>query len=205
MWRVVVCLALTLSCSSASLAQDWSAVAESLQESSFQLLSKRSKGNESSCTAWLFNVDDGYVLTGEHCIHDIASVTVGGLNAEVVKENEILDMAVLRVKHIKGSALQFRTEDIRAGVQVATMGYPVNASVFRVGWIASPHIIIGSWEGVMFDVDIQQGHSGGAIVDSDGLVVSMFLRYRLDKTYQALAAGPSTLALWNFVKEYLPS
>ncbi len=208
MWRVMICLILTLSCSSASIAQDWSYVAEPLQDSSFPVLSKRADKTESNCTSWLFNVEDGYVLTGEHCINNIVSVTVNGLNAEVIKENEILDMAVLHVKHINGTSLVLRPDPITAGIQVATMGYPlgVNApSVFRVGWIASPHVKIGSWEGTMFDVDIQQGHSGGAIVDGNGKVVSMFLRYRLDGTRQALAAGPTTRAIFNFIKEYLPS
>ena len=190
-------------------AHDWTGVAEKLEAASFRLRSTTPAGYTGSCVAWLVNDADDYVVTAGHCVQDMTSITVRDRHASVEKLNTTLDLAVLKVKGLRGSPLVFRPTPLVKGVAAAVLGYPLElgSPVFRAGWVAHPnaeHPRTGE-AAVLLDLVVQAGHSGSAVVDRNGFVFSLVLSTMPDPGSRWITLGVQRKPLLDFVEDYLPS
>jgi V8-like Glu-specific endopeptidase len=185
---------------------EWRGVAQRLEASVYRMAIVGA-GGSSGCSAWLLNAERDIVVTAGHCAPAGVSVTVGGRHAELLVANADLDVAVLSVRGIRGTPLQFRSTVVTLGMPVATIGYPMRSRqpIFRAGWVAGTSVTMPDSTGLMLDLVVQAGQSGSPVVDSDGRVVTMVRRTFTDAIFRSITMGMDTRALWNFVEEYLPT
>jgi S1-C subfamily serine protease len=82
------------------------------------------KDGSGTCTGVVLNKDSGFVATAAHCLGDtLVALTVNARHAEVVRQNKVLDVAVVRtlLKDVDNMALSAVTP--KAGAPVAVIGY----------------------------------------------------------------------------------
>lgn len=121
----------------------------------------------------------GLVVTNDHVVDGARLLTVSGRRAEVLVSDRATDLAVLRVKGLRGSALQM-TDAHPEGAGYAAIGYPGGFGKRFV-----PMEVRGDWGPVEFTAQngatLRQarfhggavgGNSGGPIVDPSGRVVA---------------------------------
>src|SRR3990167_8270077 len=155
--------------------QDWSLHVDPLRDAVFKL-----EGNDGFCSAILINDKDDVVLTAGHCVPEKVegrAIAVNEKHAEVLRVNAILDLALLRVPEIGGRELAIRKDDIRPGLPVAVVGHGLAADwlKFGFGWVsdARDRSIRALGDRIYFStVGVVGGHSGGAVVDTAGRLVS---------------------------------
>ena len=140
-------------------------------------------------SGFIFDGDNGLVLTNAHVVGDFNSVTafvqnIGvldrvGLTADVVGKNEKADLAVLRLVG-EGGFHQLdlgHSGEVFLGQEVIVVGYPLatllddEVSISR-GVVSSNRLI----EGVRYiqtDASVNPGNSGGPLIDSKGNVIGI--------------------------------
>ena len=75
------------------------------------------------CTGVVLNKESGYVATAQHCIEDMTAITVNARHAEVVRQNKVLDVAVVRTT-LKGSDnISLAATTPKTGAPVAVLGF----------------------------------------------------------------------------------
>ena len=183
--------------------QDWERVAAQLDASVFRMEMAGADG-VAGCSAWLFNASDDLVVTAEHCTPAAVTFTIDDLHAEVVASSVELDIAVLHVEGITGTALTFRAGPAVSGMRVATIGYPMGSldPIFRAGWVAGPAVRLPTGVGVLLDLHVQSGQSGSPVVDRDGALVTMVRRTLMDPLYRPITMGISSLDMLGFLEPY---
>lgn len=136
--------------------------------------------------------DDGLVITNNHVVTGAAllRVTVPGLedpvNARVLGVSECSDLAVIQMEGDGYSALQYRTDNVAAGLDVYAAGYPASDAntIDEVDYTLTRGIISStsadgetSWasvdEVVEHDARIRGGNSGGPLLDDSGRIVGI--------------------------------
>ena len=191
-------------------AHDWAPAAARLEASVFRVLSTLGP-MEVPCSAWLLNDEDDFVVTVDHCIPHVGGdgfgITVGGRHAEVAKRNGTIDAVVLHVRGISGEPLVFRSTEMVKGMAVAVDGYAMGltTSTFRAGWVGNVGAVLRGRQYVLFDFEVQGGHSGSPVVDRGGFAVSIIVRTQHDGVGRKVTVGLHTRELWDFVEEFLPS
>ncbi|KAA3616485.1 MAG: PDZ domain-containing protein [Calditrichaeota bacterium] len=135
---------------------------------------------------------NGFVLTNEHVVHNAIEIKVtltdgSQHDAELVGADEISDIALLRLKDFKKlQPVQFSSDDdLIIGEWVIAFGNPfglfdLNAKpTVTVGVISSLNQDFGKMEDRVYkdmiqtDASINQGNSGGPLVNSLGEVIGM--------------------------------
>ncbi len=125
----------------------------------------------------------GYVVTAQHFTAGVKKYKVQSLgrlfDAELVREDEANDIAVLKVKEPLRGALPIRlSKTVRLGESVATLGYPrtdVQGEEPKLGRgeISSLSGLRDDPRQFQISVPIQPGNSGGPLVDLSGQVVGV--------------------------------
>jgi hypothetical protein len=90
---------------------------------------------------------------------------------ERVKEDVTLDLAVIRILGDTAGypRLQWRTEPARLGERIFAVGHPAqNAWSFTTGVVSNTHI-----RAIQVDAAINEGNSGGPLIDSQGRVLGI--------------------------------
>lgn len=103
------------------------------------------------------------------------------LDADIVKYDEALDMALLRVKDMPANApvLSFgNPDDMSVGDKVAAIGHPEQAGLWTLttGVISTVIANIGQVSGknvFQSDVSINRGNSGGPLLNANGNIVGV--------------------------------
>jgi serine protease Do len=135
---------------------------------------------------------DGYILTNEHVVHNASEIVVtlpdgSQHNAEVVGTDFITDIALLKISGEAYPYVQFGdSEQIVIGEWVIAVGNPfglfeINAKpTVTVGVISAVDRDFGRLENdrvyqdmIQTDAAINQGNSGGPLVNSLGEVIGM--------------------------------
>lgn len=128
---------------------------------------------------------DGYVLTNHHVIDGADQITVEladrrSLRAEVIGSDPPSDLAVLRVEGKGLQALAFGdSDDVRVGDVVLALGNPLGIGQTVTSGIISAKsrstgLSDGSFEDFLqTDAPINQGNSGGALVNAAGQLVGI--------------------------------
>ncbi|SEN48670.1 S1C family serine protease [Paenibacillus sp. OV219] len=133
-----------------------------------------------------------HIITNNHVIADAAAVKAVLSNGEtrdakIIGKDEITDLAVLEIdaKGIDTVAQFGESEDLRAGQWVMAIGNPLGLSdSLSMGIVSKTKRIIPvslsqdgnyDWEQevVQIDASINQGNSGGPLIDLDGHVVGI--------------------------------
>ncbi|MGE0754614.1 MAG: S1C family serine protease [Alphaproteobacteria bacterium] len=124
---------------------------------------------------------DGHVITNDHVVKGCRQITVDGAvrpyNANVVGSSHTLDLALLQMDGGSSEAANLRSgsQPLEKGESVVIVGYPGNAKnpVTKEAKILNPKGPRGEEQWVEMDDVIQQGNSGGAVLDSAGNVVGV--------------------------------
>ena len=126
---------------------------------------------------------DGYVLTAKHVLGDKQSVSVklrGGdtLPAEVVKSSDERDLCLLKVDRQHLPAVQFASSaKLKQGDDVAAVGAPLGLeNTLTKGVVSATSREIEGKKFIQIDAALNQGNSGGPIINSEGLVVGVATR-----------------------------
>jgi S1-C subfamily serine protease len=128
--------------------------------------------------------DEGYVVTGNHVISACDSYTVYAQNATMqatlVARDVSQDIVVLKTTFPALSVASFRTptQTLIAGDALWVFGYPGNAwknrkAVFKKSQLLESAGMGGEGTLMQFTESVQQGNSGGPLLDKSGNVVGM--------------------------------
>ncbi len=136
--------------------------------------------------------DDGLVVTNNHVVTGAAllQVTVPGqdkpVNAKVLGVSECSDLAVIQLDGSGYTPLDYRTEDVTAGLPVYAAGYPGSdaATIEAIDYTLTRGIVSSltasgetSWASVdnviEHDARIRGGNSGGPLLDEQGKIVGL--------------------------------
>lgn len=139
---------------------------------------------------------DGYVITNDHVIKPssygdaaleylVQFVDGTSSPANYVKSNSAIDIGVLKINSAVASAgkipyLQISIDDLKFGQSVYTIGNPDNLGfVFSGGFVANPSFKISGENkgddsyGILLDMSVNHGNSGGVLLDNRGAVVGV--------------------------------
>lgn len=128
--------------------------------------------------------EDGFILTCYHVIRNAKTIDVGLYNgtfveAQVVGVDVITDLAVLKISADNLRVIpQLDDAEVVVGDQVLSIGNPYNLGqtvthgiVSRIGRIGIPNI--QTYDFIQTDAVINEGSSGGALIDSNGFLVGI--------------------------------
>ena len=148
------------------------------------------KRTEQSLGSGVIVSEDGYILTNNHVVDgaDADGVKIAlsdgktKLDARVIGKDPSTDLAVLKVDGAKLTAITLADSDkIEVGDVVFAMGNPFGVGqsvsmgiVSAVGRGEMPFGYIAKYEDfIQTDAAINQGNSGGALVDAEGMLIGI--------------------------------
>lgn len=150
----------------------------------FDLPQPRARESQSLGSGVIVDAKKGLLLTNHHVIDKATEITVTlhdgrALEAELVGSDAETDIAVLRVKADKLTAVPFGDSDAsRVGDFVVAIGNP-----FGLGQTVTSGIVSalgrtglgieGYEDFIQTDASINPGNSGGALVDTDGRLIGI--------------------------------
>jgi len=134
-----------------------------------------------------FVAGDGLVVTNAHVVAGVAHpsiIDIGGKHdAKVIAFDPELDIAILRADGLRGDPLTLQTHVASDGTPAAALGYPGGGE-----FTAKPAVVLDSFQARGKDIynqqdstrevysikaDIQNGNSGGPLIDAEGSVVGV--------------------------------
>jgi len=164
------------------------------------------------CSGVVINKAKAVVVTANHCLpspEDLAakgqSVIADGNDAVVLRRNEILDLAVLKVTgaNFKGELVVSDADELQLFDEVVAAGFGVanDSPLYSAGRVS------GRMKGSLaeplnsrnsFDILFVKGQSGGAIVNQQGELVSI-VQFSFNHGF-----GVTPKQLREFTKDFLP-
>ncbi|QNH35604.1 Do family serine endopeptidase [Aminobacter sp. MDW-2] len=132
----------------------------------------------------IVDAEKGFVLTNHHVVADASEITVTlkdrrRFTAELIGSDQATDIALLRIKGDRLTALPFGDSDtLRVGEPVVAIGNPFGLGQTVTAGIVSAlgrsGINIEGYEDfIQTDASINPGNSGGALVTHDGRLVGI--------------------------------
>ena len=159
------------------------------------------------CTLAVINKAAGWGLTAAHCVTKPQaqgiSITANGRHAEVVRVNDLLDLAVVKVSVRGEEQFALADETPVPGTPVAIVGYAFGDPdvLFQFGYIAQTKN--SATKLVMLNVDVLGGDSGGPCIDAKGRLVA--IQSRVYPWYSSgLGASATIEQIREFAEPYLP-
>ena len=138
---------------------------------------------ETSIASGFFVTDDGYLITAHHAIADFNEIIVlltkkKAIEAKVIKFDEALDLALLKVNSITTFGYLSHSKSVPAGMDVVTIGYPQVAFLgltpkITRGIVNSNTGLQDDKSSFQFSAEVQQGNSGGPLVAPGGTIVGV--------------------------------
>lgn len=153
-----------------------------LETNSRRLFGQRSTTERTSLGSGVVMTEDGYLLTCYHVIHNADSIYVTLQDSRVIPARLIgfdlvTDLAVLKVEAENLSVIpQHPNPDLRVGDVVMAIGNPLDLGQTITSGIVSRtgHTGLANFfDFVQTDAILNQGNSGGALVDSNGYLVGI--------------------------------
>ena len=153
---------------------------------------------DSSINGWSGNgsgiilSEDGYLATNHHVIDDATDIevefmyngSIKSFNAEIVRSDEINDLAILKINDSKFRGLSsipynFKTRSADIGQEVFALGYPMALTVmgkdikFTDGRVSAKSGFQGDITTYQTTTPIQPGNSGGPLFDTNGNLIAI--------------------------------
>ena len=156
-----------------------------------------------TCSGVVLNSDSGYILTAAHCVIEKASYTVNGKHAELVRQNRLLDLAVLRTELDNAKAMPLAKEPPAIGAEVALVGYAFGAKRLhhQFGRVSQPLDDDGA---LILDVMVIAGESGGPAINAAGELIGMTSAVKFAHPTMHAALLIPVKSVREFVSAYLP-
>ena len=135
---------------------------------------------------------DGYIVTNYHVISNSKKVTVNlnngvSYDAKVVGYNQKQDLALIKIKANNLQAIKFgKTEDVKLGQNVMVIGNPLGVLAGSVsgGYISAleREVVVDGQPMTYMQTDaaINQGNSGGALVNMKGELIGIVSAKTID-------------------------
>jgi S1-C subfamily serine protease len=185
-------------------ATDWSAVVVGLEKQvpRIEILAPDAPG-PGTCSGVVLNAESGYVLTAAHCTVEKAAYTVNGRHAELVRQNRILDLAVLRTELNDAKAMPLAKDAPRMGEAVGVLGFAFGQKKIhlQVGYVSQPLDDDGAF---ILDGVVISGESGGAAFNPAGELVGMVGAVKFSHPSMHAAVLVPISKVRDFVQSYLP-
>ncbi len=141
-----------------------------------------------------FITGDGYLMTSLHVVKNCQKLTVRGAvserNAEIVARDADHDLALLKVNVQGVDTANFSTvkEALAVGDRVIVVGYPGEAATTGITVTKEAQVVAtsgprgeGKW--IQLDDVLEQGNSGGPLMDSAGNVIGIVAAKAIIYTY----------------------
>jgi serine protease Do len=129
----------------------------------------------------------GHLVTNRHVVTGCARLSVDGQSAEVVAEDAVFDLALLRVEALSGAKpAEFAADAARLNSDVTVAGFPLpellgGLNVTR-GSVTSLKGMGGDGINMQISAPVQPGNSGGPVLNAAGQVVGVVVS-KLDVAY----------------------
>jgi S1-C subfamily serine protease len=203
-WTVVLVLGYSL----LTFAADWALVVKPVAKQVPRLeIQKDGSDDPGVCSGVVLNIDPGVLLTAAHCIPSgdakTYSITANGRDAEVLKVNRILDLAVLKFHRKHEEAMELATDTPPIGTEVAVAGYGFGIEKLAIQFGRVSQSRNDETKTLWINVDALFGDSGGAVLDAEGRLVGM--------TSKIYSNGPAHISgavnvetIQDFVEPWLP-
>lgn len=180
-------------------ATDWVPVVKRIEPSIVRLEATAPDGL-SVCSGVV--VFEHIVVTVAHCVPNdpqTRSFAINRKDAELLRVNRTLELAVLRVDKLKAPPIVFSSREVVAGLPVAVGGYGLgtHSVKYQFGFVSDADDLVVEF-GTWLDALAVAGDSGGAVVDEDGALVTLLRAGWLGG--HTLGVEPSVLR--EFVEPY---
>jgi S1-C subfamily serine protease len=210
--RVLVCLIAALvfavAFGSFAFAADWALVVKPIAKQVPRLeMLEDGKASPGICSGIVLNIDPGILLTAAHCIPSgdkkTYSITANGRDADVLKVNRLLDLAVVKFHRKQEEAMVLATDTPPIGTEIAVagFGFGIQKLAIQFGRVSQSHN--DETKTLWVNVDTLQGDSGGPLVNEQGQLVGM--------TSVIYSNGPAHISgaipvevIHDFVEPWLP-
>jgi len=165
---------LTLLCACPLAHADFAQAADKIRDAVVTVMLEKRMG-----TGFIVN-GEGYVLTNKHVLDKATQATVKLANgdelpAEVVRASDTRDLLVLRVDRPHLPNVIFASSaKLKQGAEVAAIGAPFGLSdTLTKGIVSSASRDMDGQKFVQIDAALNQGNSGGPIINDQGQVVGV--------------------------------
>lgn len=126
------------------------------------------------CSGAVINATQGYLVTAAHCVDgEKIALTVNGRHAELVRQNRLLDLAIVRFSPKDTKAMKVAQDVPEMGDEIAVVGFAFGSRQVQaqVGRVVSP---MEEADQVMrVAVDVIAGDSGGPCINPTGELVGI--------------------------------
>ena len=188
-------------------APDWTTVIKPAAKQVMRLEMLREGASEPGvCTVVVINEANGFGLTAAHCVRkpqtEGISLTANGRHAEVVKVNELLDLAVVRVSLKGEKAIALADTTPEPGTPIAIVGYAFGDPdlLYQFGYVSQTKN--AETKLVMLNADVIGGDSGGAAINAHGKLVAINSRIYIWHS-SGLGGSAPVEAIKEFAEPYL--
>lgn len=203
-WLFVLCY-LALHAMSVFAQTNWAQAVIGLEKRVVRLEMAYEDRDPSRCSGGVLNKASGYVVTAQHCIKGkLTAVTVNARHAEVVRQNELLDLAVLRTELRGVENLPLAAKAPVVGSEIAVLGFAWGRKQLHMQF---GHVSLPLDEDGMLMVDGMAigGDSGGPTINAAGELVGLTSAvYLSGGGAMHLAAMVPVEKVREFVEMYLP-
>lgn len=188
-------------------ATDWTVIVKPAlpQVPRIEVLHERSQ-QPGVCSGVVLNAQDGFLLTAAHCVEgDPAklAITVNGRDATIEKSNRLLDLAVLKFKAKRETAMPLARVSPQIGSEVAVLGFAFGIERIAVQFGRVTQSYNDETKTLWLDASVIPGNSGGAVIDEQGRLVGMTSRVYYSGPSNVGAAIPIEV-VEDFVEPFLP-
>jgi len=208
--RIALAYLLVLVFSTSSFAS-WAAIDKKIESAVVKVQSGK-LDSRIYCSGVVINKEKTIVVTANHCLPSPEEITAegqsviaGGNDATVIRRNQILDLAILRVTgaSFKNEIPVSDADDLELFDEVIAAGFGVanDSPLYSAGRVSGRmkgSLAVPLNTRMSFDILFVKGQSGGAIVNQQGELVSV-VQFGYGHGY-----GVTPKQLREFVKDLLP-
>ena len=190
------------------LTADWPTIVKPLTDQTVRIEAQIDTEQETAhwlCSGVVIDADRGYVLTAAHCVNRpptaVLTLTINRKHATLIKENRLLDIAVLQFDAKGEKAITLAETVPMTGEEVALVGFAYGRKQLyvQIGRVALPTDEDGRF---VVDVTTIRGDSGGPLINARGELVGIVSAIEYSGGYLGSAVALDTVR--SFVKAYLP-
>lgn len=182
---------------------NWATAVHGLDTRVIRLEMAFEDGRHGICSAGVLNAEAGYAITAQHCVDGkLVAMTARDRHAEVVRQNKILDLAVIRGDLTGLVNFLLAAKAPIVGSDIAILGYAWGSKRLHMqfGRVSLPLDDDGS---LVIDAMAIGGDSGGPTINAAGELVGVTSSVKYNGPMHLAYMVPSD-KVRAFVESYLP-